>query len=110
MHPLIAKLLEKRGIEDLSQLDLESGEKATFQQWEQILSEGKITVDKIAEFCGRQLKVIEKQWRELDNDKVKNERLVIQHTVYSSILEAIEAPQAERESLERRLQKLVDEA
>ena len=105
MHPLIEKLLEKRKIKDISELT--GDEKETFDKWEQILSQGEMTVDRISEFCQAQVKTIEAQLKNLDNPPQKNERLIIYFNVYKTLSNLIDNPQAERESLERYLQQLI---
>lgn len=103
----LSRLFNKRGIKDVNELSQE--ERQTFERWDKILSEGEITVDKIAKFCESKKKIIESQWRDISNDPKKNERLIVYHNVYSAILEAIHAPTAEREQLEQYLQQLLDE-
>lgn len=105
MDKKIAKVLEKKGIKDLNELTPE--EKAKFDEWQAILSEGEVTVEKIAQFCKRQLGLIDLRWRSLDIDEVKKAQLIPYRVVYSVILEAISAPRAERESLERHLDSLL---
>ena len=105
MHPLIEKLLEKRKIKDIS--ELAGDEKETFDKWEQILSQGEITVDKIKTFCQTQAGIIEDQLRNLDNSTQKNERLIIYFTIYKTIINLIGSPVAERESLEKYLLQLI---
>lgn len=107
-HSLLEKLLKKRGIESIAELKTGEG-KEEFDQWNKILSsEGEVTVSKIREFCESQKKIIEGRWRDLDNSKEKNERLILLHTVYSAIIEAISIPQKQREELEKYLQQLLD--
>ena len=104
MHPLLTKLLGKRKITK-EQLDEE--EKKDFDRWEKILSEGDITVEKIADFCKAQISAIEAKWRDMDNASLKNERLIIAHNIYSTIVKAISAPEVERVSLEEYLNNLI---
>ena len=105
MHSLLQKLLHKRGIKDISELD--NSEKQQFDHWDMVLSEGEITVEKVKLFCQSQLTVIEKQLANFDNTPQKNERLVIYFNVYKTIMNALTAPQAERESLEKYLRQLI---
>jgi len=102
---ILTQLLKKRGIKDTTELSNE--EKRDFDRWNQILSKGEMSVEKILEFCKNQKQVIENQWTNLDNDAIKNERLVIQHTIYSKLIAAIVSPQSEREALEKHLQDLI---
>lgn len=106
MHPLVARILEKRGVKDLT--DLNKDEQATYRQWEQdyktiLAAEEALTVDKVAEFCRHQVKVVESQWRNWDISREKMERLVLVHTVYKVMLDLLEAPQRRREQLEAEL-------
>ncbi len=105
MKPILNKLLEKRGIEDVSKLTQE--EAATFDTWNRILSDGEITLDKILEYCGAQVGAIELQWKNLDNTPQKNERLILMHTIYKGLMNLISAPRAERETLEKYLNDLL---
>ena len=102
---LLKQLLKKRGIENTTELNDE--EKSDFDRWNQILSKGEINVEKILEFCKHQKQIIENQWSNLDNAAVKNERLVIQHTIYSKLIGVIESPASEREALEKHLQDMI---
>ena len=105
MHPLIANLLKKRKINSIE--DLGEDEKETFDKWEATLSGGELTVDKIAEFCRRQVKVIESQYTNPDNSPKKDNFLKATLSVYSSLLKLIEGKEAEKASLERYLQQLL---
>ena len=100
------ELLDKRGIKDVS--TLAEDEKQTFDRWQKILSDGEITVDKIKQFCINQVQVIEHKWRELDNSELKNQRLITMHTVYKTILDAIDKPATERENLEKYLAQMIE--
>ena len=102
----IDELLEKRGIKDVSMLD--ESEKQTFDRWQKIWSEGEITVDKLKQLCINQIFTIEHKWRDLDNSELKNQRLIAMHTVYKTILDAMEKPAAERENLEKHLAQLIE--
>ena len=105
MHNLIEKLLNKRGIKNVTELQPE--EKATFDKWSGILTD-EVTVDTILEFCKNQLNLIELQWKDLNNSKEKNERLILLHTVYKTLVDIITSPKAERMSLEKYINQLLD--
>lgn len=107
MHSLLRKLLDKRGLKDTHELKPE--EKQTYDDWQRILSTGEISVQKIKDFCHNQVMMIQGQWKNLDNDQRKNDRLITMHTVYTTLLNVIESPNKERESLERFLTQLVEE-
>lgn len=102
MHKTIQKLLEKRGIQGIE--DLRGSEKADFDRWERILSEGEISVDKIKLFCESKIRIIEGNWKQFEH----TDRQVIAHTIYKGILECITAPVAEREQLEQYLNQIID--
>lgn len=105
MHVIIEKLFKKRGIKDISELS--EDEKKTFDGWNKVLSEGEVTVEKIEKFCASQIGLIEAQWKNLDNEARKNERLLTMHVVYSAIKNAISGPQKRKEELEKELNKLI---
>ena len=110
MHNLLLRLLEKRKIkkEDLKYDENPLlNEKLKFEEWDRVLSEGEISVEKIKEFCRQQIKLIEAQWKNMDNDTKKNERLIISHTIYSTFIQLIESPQTEKENLEKYLTDLI---
>ncbi len=106
MHPLLKRLMKKRGIEEITDLKLD--EKVNFDRWQGILTGGEVTVERILEFCQAQVKLIETQWKNLDNDPKKNERLVLLYTVYKSLIELITSPALERDTLEKYLAQLLD--
>lgn len=107
MHYLLDKLLNNRGIKSLE--DLQPEEKAQFDEWNGILS-GKdaVTVPKILEFCQSQKSLVEAQFANLDNSKERNDRLVLQHTIYSKLVRLIGADEAQRKALEKYLTQLID--
>lgn len=103
---ILDKFLHKRGIKSV--IELEPEERETFKHWEGVLSKGEVTVDSIKQFCENQLKAIELKWRDLDNVKEKNERLIILHTIYSTLLQVITAPAIEKENLEKYLEEQIN--
>lgn len=105
MHTKIKELLEKRHI-DIK--DLTEEEKKTFDRWETTLQGKELTVQKIQDFCAIQQSDIESKWENLDNPTLKNERLIIAHTIYGKILRMISATEKERESLVKHLDELID--
>ncbi len=102
---ILDKFLFKKGIKSVKELEPE--ERETFEHWQGILSKGDVTVDSIKQFCENQVKAIELKWRDLDNSPGKNERLIILHTIYSTLLAVITAPAIEKENLERYLEEQV---
>ena len=106
MHILLSKLLARRGIKDIEELDKD--EKAWFDDKQRILGQpDEITIEDFKKFCKTQIGVIEDQWKNLDNSSQKNERLITLHTVYSSILKVATANKMERELLEDHLNQLL---
>jgi hypothetical protein len=106
MHSLLSKLLTKRGIENIEELDKD--EKEWFDQKQRILSQpDEISVEDFKKFCQTQIGIIEDQWKNLDNATLKNERLIILHTVYSTILKVANGSKQERELLEDHLTQLL---
>lgn len=104
MHTLLYNLLGKR---NLQVKDLDPQEKQQFERWNSVLEE-EVTVEKVEEFCRIQIERIEAQWENLDSSKLKNERLIIMHTVYGKILRMLKAKKAERRSVEEELVRLLD--
>ncbi|MEK6828667.1 MAG: hypothetical protein AABY15_00950 [Nanoarchaeota archaeon] len=105
MHSLISRLFIKEGIKDFE--DLSESDKETYDNWQRILSEGEITIDKMVEFCNNQIAIIEGNWKDFDNSKEKNERLIVMHTVYRTLVNVITKPKAEKEALEKYLLDLL---
>ena len=105
MHGLLAKLLKKRGIDNLNDLDKE--EKQTWDEWEKILSKEELTIEDIKQFCNSQLGVIKGKWSNLDTDTDKKKDLIPYFVVYSTLLQAIDSPRSVRESLEQQLNQLI---
>lgn len=100
---LLATLLAKRGIS--KETDLSPEEKAVFDNYRVILSGEVVTVEKLKEFCKTQIRTIEGIFAgpETKNDVYLKASL----HVYLNLLKAIEAPEAEREALERHLTQLI---
>lgn len=113
MHSLIHKILQKRGLKGLNELsdkrlpDGSPSEKEVFETWQKILSESELTVEKIKEFCQSQISVIEGKWQDLNIDQEKKSQWIPYHTVYKTLLTAIDAPRSAREALEKNLNQLV---
>lgn len=101
---VISKVLEKKGIKPE---ELTKEEQATIDQWQKTLSSGDITLDTISAFCNQNLAFIEAQFRDLNNSHEKTSRLVLLHSVYTALRNVINAPKAERESLENYLNQLL---
>lgn len=103
MLGLLSKLLRKRGIEDPKDLSIE--ERSSYESYKRILTGDQVTVDTIKEFCQNQLRIVE------NNCDGKTPLTPIQQAcihVYVHLLKTIEAPEAERESLEKYLTQLIE--
>jgi hypothetical protein len=96
---ILDKYLSKKGIAKID--DLTPEEKEVFTRYERILKGENITVEMIKAFCQSQVKLIEGKIADGLN-RPTDIQLASLH-VYLNVLKAIEAPEAERESLERYL-------
>ena len=105
MLNLLQRLLAKKGIRDVS--ELENYERDDFDRWGKILSEGEVTVESIKEGIKGYIRIVEGQMKNLDNSKEKNERLINQLVTYKTLLELIDSKGIEKENLERYLQSLI---
>lgn len=104
MHTKLQEILAKK---NLKEEDLTPEERHTYDNWNRVLSNEKITIETVREFCNTQKQLIEAQWSNLDNTSQKNDRLILLHTVYSKIAKVTEADKAEREALEVQLNNLL---
>jgi hypothetical protein len=102
MLSLLNKLLNKRGIE--KEEDLSKEEKDIFDKYKLVLSGELVTIETLKEFCRSQIKIIESKCDGIT--PLTNLQQASLH-VYFNLLKAIEAPESERESLERYLTQLI---
>ena len=102
MISLLTKLLNKRGIE--KEEDLSKEEKEIFDKYKLVLSGDLVTIETLKEFCRSQIISIENKC-----DGVTPLTTLQQASlhVYMTLLKAIEAPEAERASLEQYLTQLI---
>lgn len=107
MHPMITKLLGKRGIKDT--LELSPEERKTFDDWQRILSKEELGVDDIKNFLRNQISVIEKKWSDLDKDQSKKAELIPYFMCYKTLLGAISSPMVAREALEQQLNQMLNQ-
>lgn len=107
MHNLLVQLFEKRKIKGLE--ELQPQEKETFENWQRVLSTENVTVQVIQDFCENQVSIIERRWHDLGTDQSKKAELIPYHTVYKALLQAFQAPQTERENLEKYLNQLIQQ-
>ena len=106
MQNIIWRLLKKKGIESLDELDSE--EKVVFDQWQAVLSKEELTLPDVKEFCKIQCEVIKQKWADYSIDQAKKAELLPYFTVYNSLLTVIDSPREARESLERHLESLIN--
>lgn len=103
MQNILSKLLNKRGIKDTKELTQE--ERVVFDNYEKVLSKDRLSVDDLQLFLSGQISLIETKWK--DYEYKDKEKLIPYHTVYKTLLETIQAPQREREVLEKYLNSLI---
>lgn len=95
MHPLIEKLLLKRGIKDINELD--EAELAQFKVWQEALTSSEVSVESITKFCQRQKDLIEAQYTNPDNSDKKDKALKHSLAVYKALLAFISGSKVARE-------------
>lgn len=100
----LSKLLEKRGIDKVEELSPE--ERTTFERYRVILSGETITVAQLKEFCQAQIRIIESKCDGVTGLTAMQQACL---HVYLNLLKAIEAPEVERESLEKYLTQLISQ-
>ena len=105
MHQILEKLLGKRGIKSLDELNKE--EQETFEKWQAVLSKEELTTSDIKTFCQVQINMIEAKWSDLNVDKDKKAEWIPYHTVYKLLLTAIDSPRMAREAVEKNLIQLI---
>ena len=106
MNHLLTKLFKKRGITDPN--DLSTEEKQIFDGWQKVLSKEELTLQDVKEFCSGQVGIIENKWRDYNLSNERKAELIAYHTVYKTLLTAIDSPQTAREALEQYLNQLTN--
>ena len=105
--------LKKKGVGSPEELDNEPNtdgsptEREVFDKWRATLGKDELTTADIKNFCGMQKEIIEAKWRDLNLDQSRKAEMIPYHTVYSILIQAINAPKAEREQLENQLNQLL---
>jgi hypothetical protein len=107
MKDLILRLLQKRGIQSVDELDKE--EKKTVEEWQSVLSKDELTLEDLKGFCQSQIGIIESKWADYNLDDKMKHNLIPYHTTYKTILNVIESPKAAREALEKNLVQLLNQ-
>ena len=114
MKGILQKLLQRRGIESIDQLDSKTlpdgspSEKDKFEEWDKTLSKEDLTIEDIKKFCQGQIDVIEGKWKDLNVDNSKKAELIPYHNVYKTLFNIIDSPRSSRESLENYLNQLLN--
>jgi hypothetical protein len=104
MHTLLHKLFAKKGIKDAN--DLSEEEKATFDQWQEILTKDEMNLGDFKNFCSQQVGIIESKWADYNTTQDRKAELIPYHTVYKTLLSAVDAPKTAREALIKQLTQL----
>lgn len=94
MHPLILKLLRKRGIENID--DLDESEMSQYKTWQEALTSSEVSVESITKFCKKQKNLIEDQYSNPDNSEKKDLALKTSLAMYKAILAFISGAKVAR--------------
>jgi hypothetical protein len=106
MKNILTRLLNKRGIENSTELSQE--ERVQFDTWNRILSKESVTLQDFSQFCDVQIGAIDRALEDVDRTSERTDRLVVQRVVYAKIKSFLTSPQAEREQLEKYLEQLIN--
>lgn len=101
MHQLLEKLLGKRGIKD--PIELSTEERVWFDQQQLVLNKDELSVEDIKQFCKTQIKMIEAKWTDLNISQSTKAEWIPHHTIYTTLLVAIDSPKIAREAAELQL-------
>ena len=105
MNSILAKLFAKRGIKNVNELDKE--EREQFETWNAILSKDELTIEDVKKFCETQCEIIEGKWKDYEIPQAKKAEWITAHTIYKTLLQAINSPKQGREQLEKYLNDLI---
>ena len=109
MNNIISRIFKRKGISGFDELDntpMPDGspsERQVFEQWQAVLSKDELTVADIKNFCISQIGVIEGKWQDLSVRQEVKAEYIPYHTVYRTLLSAIDSPKVARENLEKTL-------
>lgn len=96
--------MQKKGIE--KEEDLSPEEKIVFDKYKRVLTGDVVTVELIKEFCKGQIALLEGK---ISTGNRPTDIELACLCVYLNMVKAIEAPEAERESLEKYLTQLIQQ-
>src|SRR3990167_5697244 len=102
---ILSKLLAKRNIKDISELDGE--ERKTYEIWQEVLNKEEMNVEDIKNFCKSQIGVIEGKFANYEIDAYKKSELVPYFVAWNLLLKAIEGPKSQKVALENHLEQLL---
>ncbi len=102
---LLARLLSKRGITKPE--DLTPDESKVYDNYRRILTGETLTVETIKAFIQNQIRLLEEQFGKKETTHDAWHKASIH--IYLTLLRAIEAPEKEREVLERHLVQIIEE-
>ena len=102
---ILSKLLAKRNIKDISELDGE--EKKTYEIWQEVLAKEELNVEDIKNFCKSQIGVIKGKWNDYRVDASKKAELIPYYTAWEMLLGAIDGPKGQKQVLEQHLEQLL---
>jgi|APSaa5957512576_1039674.scaffolds.fasta_scaffold28368_2 hypothetical protein len=105
MDNILSKIFKKRGIKDITELDKE--EMQQFEQWQAVLNKEEIGVKDIVEFCDGAMGMIEAQFGDIEIADNKMAKLTLQHSIYRTFKDLINAPATEKENLVKYLTGLL---
>jgi len=109
VHSLLERLLKKRGVAEVK--DLDNAERAWFDEKERILSGGELTVERVADFCRRELALIDHELHtNPDLSEKKDTYLKAGGHILSKLLGLIEGKDRERAEIEKEIRELLDKA
>ena len=107
MHPLISKILHKRGIKEITELNEE--EKATFDKWQKILTTEEITMETLTEFITEQKARIDSKLSDIEYPKEKKLDLLPYLSIYKALLGLIKAPRSAKEIVIKDIKQLLEQ-
>lgn len=103
---ILTKLLKRKGIEKIE--DLSTEERVVFDNYKATLAKEQLTIEDFKRFLETQITIIEGKWKNYDLENAKKAELIPYHTVYKTLLQAIEAPLVEKRALEEVLTQQVN--
>jgi len=101
---MINKLLEKLNIKNV--LDLNTEEKKTLSNWQEVFNKGEITIKELKEYLESQISIITDQLLVYRNSKEKDNYLKARLLNYRMILTFLESPEKKREYLNKYIDNL----